>query len=153
MLITFDIRDEILPRLQYFFFIFIKNNFSPKRKTINKPLFLRQLLTCMVFSNENVFATFNEKLFKIFFRSAALLIMSYISCSPLSEKVAHACISQYNFCFSCHVWSSQITYFHNYIDYSIYYFVYQNTLFQLIPTIIFQYYRKLWERLRQNILS
>ena len=49
-------------------------------------LFLRQILINVVFSSKNCWGTFNVKLLRIFFSSAACLMMSLVLCGPLLEK-------------------------------------------------------------------
>ena len=80
-----------LPRLQYS----IENTFlqqrkkkkNKKKKHIKLSLFLRQMLMHMIFCSENNWGTFNIKLSRKFFSSAAYLIMSHVSsCGLLLKK-------------------------------------------------------------------
>ena len=62
-----------------------------KEKILNFSLFLRQMLTRIVFCSKNGWGTFNIKLPWFIFNSVANLMISHVSCGLHLEKVAHAC--------------------------------------------------------------
>ena len=77
-----------LLRLQFFFFLLIGNIFLLKRREKKICfLFLRQILTHMVFSSENTWRYLQQKIvFNFYFSSAACLMMNHVSCIPLLKK-------------------------------------------------------------------